>query len=126
MVNHSLIVIVKILNDYDSISSRINSNLLKMSLLYLTMMTYIWVIIACGWMVYQEPNPAAKGINITTSSVMLWFQIEIMAFFGCLFSNVCFLFLRTIFSVKIDIPAKYVEKSKLSRIDTMVALHNVS
>ena len=55
VVNHSLIVFVKLLNE----NPRIKLNTTKMSLLYLTMTTYIWVVISCAWMVYQEPSPSA-------------------------------------------------------------------
>jgi hypothetical protein len=54
------------------------------------MMTYIWVIISTGIVSYPQPSPAAPGINLPTAAVMTWFRIELMAFFGIIFSNISF------------------------------------
>lgn len=49
-----------------------------------------------------------------------------MAFFGMLFSNVCFIFLRSLFRPQADPGEFKAEKDKLPRIDTIIALREVT
>ena len=48
VVNHAVLVIVNIINK----STRFKNLLVKQTLLYLTMMSYIWVIISTGISTY--------------------------------------------------------------------------
>jgi hypothetical protein len=57
---------------------------------------------------------------------MLWFRVEILAFFGNLYANVIFMFLRSIRRVQIDPGSLLAEEAKQQRIDTILALHTLA
>jgi hypothetical protein len=90
------------------------------------MLWYVYVILSVALYNYNTPNPADSALNTATAAVLTWFRIELYAWFGIVFSNMVFMFLRSLKKPALD-PTVYIdENKKVPSIDTLIALHEVA
>jgi hypothetical protein len=116
---HGILILVNILMH----STRCNAPTLKYIFSFAGMLIYVYLVISVSYINYMTPTPDDSP-NIATGAVVTWFRIEIATWFGVVFSNMMFMFLRSMFKHKIDHSIYLDDNKKLPSIDTMLALHS--
>lgn len=73
-------------------------------------MCYIYAIVGIAKCNYYTPSPASSP-NLTTGAVVTWFRVELLTWFGIIFSNMVFLLLRSCVKHKVD-SSIYIDEQK--------------
>jgi hypothetical protein len=115
---HALLMVINIIMH----TPRFNAPTLKYILSFSGMLLYVYAIIQIAWINYETPTPD-NSANLATGAIVTWFRIELCTWFGIVFSNTIFMFLRSIFKQKVDHSSYLEETKKLPNIDTLMALH---
>lgn len=89
---HSYLMISCWINTSDRNTNKIAQYLLTI----IGFFWYLWLILKIALNNYWTPPPNFAGFNTATACVLTWNRIELYAWFGIVFSNVFFMFLRSL------------------------------
>jgi hypothetical protein len=98
--------------NYIQFHEKIKNEGIKYCCTFIGMMFYQFVVLSVGTAVFYMPRPKLCR-NLATGCVVMWLQIELIVWAGVIFSNMLFLFLRSLIKHKVLVDGFLDETKRL-------------